>query len=182
LTVRCLHQLRRLWVALCLLGLMLSAGAQDGARPKVSVAWTAQVTYIVDGDSVWVRAEPGGQRRKLRLSGMDAPEVCQAYGRKSRAALQALVQGQQVRITVHAYDRYARGIATIERVADKQDIASLMVSQGWGWSEDYRGRRGRYWREQAQAQQEKAGMFARGRPETPAAFRKRHGPCKSNKS
>lgn len=137
----------------------------------------AQVTYVVDGDSIWVRTEDGGQRRKLRLSGIDAPEICQKHGDSSRAALQALVQGQRVLVRVRAYDRYARGIATIERADDGLDVIGTMVAQGWAWSEDYRGRKGKYWREQAQARAGRKGVFAKGQPETPSAFRKRHGSC-----
>ena len=153
------------------------AVAGDGARSKTSKPWTAQVTYVVDGDSIWVRSEEDGQRRKLRLSGIDAPEICQGHGASSRAALQTLVQGQRILVHVRAYDRYARGIASIERVDDGLDIVGAMVAEGWAWSEDYRGRKGKYWREQADARAGRKGMFAKGQPETPSAFRKRHGSC-----
>ncbi|MBY4595552.1 thermonuclease family protein [Ottowia caeni] len=153
------------------------AVAGDGARPKASKPWAAQVTYVVDGDSIWVRSEVDGLRRKLRLSGVDAPEICQSHGASSRAALQALVQGQRILVHVRAYDRYARGIASIERVSDGLDIVGALVAEGWAWSEDYRGRKGKYWREQAEARAGRKGMFAKGQPETPAAFRKRHGSC-----
>lgn len=153
------------------------AAASAGTNPKASKPWRAEVTYVVDGDSLWVMPEEGGKRKKLRLSGIDAPEICQSHGASSRAALQKLVQGQQVIVHVKAYDRYARGIASIERVNDGLDVTATMVAQGWAWSEDYRGRKGKYWREQAEARAGRKGMFAKGHPETPSAFRKRHGSC-----
>ena len=182
--------LSRRAIALCVtLGLawilawapMSAVFAQDGARPVVSEPWLAEVTYVVDGDSLWVRSSDAGRRRKLRLNGVDAPEICQAHGRRSRAALQELVQGQRVRVTVQAYDRYARGIATIERVRDKLDVGKAMVRQGWATSDDFRGRKGRYWREQVHAREQRLGVFAKGTPESPAAFRKRHGPCSTSR-
>lgn len=172
--VRCIPRLLILWLMWVF---ALPATAGDGSRPKAHKPWAAQVTYVVDGDSLWVRAEGGGQRRKLRLSGIDAPEICQSYGQSSRKALQSLVQGERVIVQVKAYDRYARGIASIQRIGDGVDVVSTMVAQGWAWSEDYRGRKGLYWREQSEAQAGRKGMFAKGRPETPSAFRKRHGPC-----
>ncbi|WP_423455176.1 thermonuclease family protein [Ottowia sp. VDI28] len=155
----------------------LTAGAQDGARPKTGQSWIAEVTYVVDGDSIWVRSEDGGKRRKLRLDGIDAPEICQTHGPEARAAMRELAQDQLVRITVRAYDRYGRGIATVRRMADDVDIASALATQGWAWSESFRGRQGKYWREEAQARKGAMGLFSRRQPETPAEFRKRHGPC-----
>lgn len=158
-------------------GMALAAGAQDGARPGTRQTWVAEVTYVVDGDSIWVRSADGGKRRKLRLEGIDAPEICQAHGPEARAAMRELAQGQLVRVTVRAYDRYGRGIASVWRMADDLDIASVMVTQGWAWSETYRGRLGKYWREEARARESARGLFTQPRPESPAEFRKRYGPC-----
>ena len=40
----------------------------------------AQVTKVSDGDTVWVKPEGVAAPRKLRLQGLDAPEICQAWG------------------------------------------------------------------------------------------------------
>ena len=90
------------WV-LCV-ALALAAGfaavAQDGAGPLIGTSWLARVSYVVDGDSIWVRPEGGGDRVRLRIDGVDAPEICQSHGPESRDALRALALGQPVRVTV----------------------------------------------------------------------------------
>ena len=153
------------------------ASAQDGQRPAIGVTWDARVTQVVDGDSIWARPEAGGARMRLRIDGIDAPEICQALGPEARAAMRALVLNQRVRVTVWAYDGYGRPLALVERVSDGADVAAQIVGQGLAWSEGYRGRLGKYWREEAQAREQDRGVFAGWRPETPAEFRRRHGPC-----
>ena len=37
-------------------------------------AWQGTVTWVTDGDTLWVRPDAGGRARKLRLKGVDAPE------------------------------------------------------------------------------------------------------------
>lgn len=167
-------------VAAALAALLLAPGtvlAQDGQRPELGVAWTARVTRVVDGDSIWVRPDAGGRRLRLRLDGIDAPEICQRSGAESRAAMQALALDQPVQVTVWAWDRYGRAVATVLRLSDQADVAAQLVSQGWAWSEGYRGRLGRYWREELAARGAERGVFAERWPETPTEFRRRHGPC-----
>lgn len=163
--------------ALLLLALCLGAHAQEGARPRAGQTWTAEVTYVVDGDSIWVRSDSDGRRRKLRLEGVDAPEICQTYGPEAKAAMQALVQGEPVLVTVRAYDRFGRGIASVRRTSDKLDIAAAMVEQGWSWTKVYQGRRGKYWREEALAREQGKGVFSVQSSMSPAEFRQKHGPC-----
>lgn len=167
---------RLVWVCVAALA-PLAAPAQDGQRPALGVAWEAHVTHVVDGDSIWARPAAGGARVRLRIDGIDAPEICQTLGREARAAMQALVLNRRARITVWAYDAYGRPIASIRRLPDELDVAAQMVSQGMAWSEGYRGRLGKYWREEAEAREQDRGVFAEWRPETPAEFRRRHGPC-----
>ena len=64
------------WAA-CVLWLALPAAAQDGAGPQFGMPWLARVNYVVDGDSIWVRPDGGGARVRLRIDGVDAPEICQ---------------------------------------------------------------------------------------------------------
>lgn len=134
---------------------------------------------MVDGDSLWVRPLDGGRRVKLRLRGIDAPEICQSGGPQAQAALRAVAQGQTVQVQVRARDRFGRAVGQVQRSSDGLDLAAHLVAQGWAISEGRGWRRGLYWREQQQAQAGRRGLFAHGgTPESPAAFRRRHGPCR----
>ena len=155
--------------------------AQDGQRPATGVPWNARVTYVVDGDSVWVQPLVGGKRQRLRIDGVDAPEICQTHGTESRQALQALGLNQRVRVTVWARDRYGRAIATVVRLQGDVDVGEYMVSGGWAWTDGHGMRLGKYWRAEAQARWAGRGLFAKRWPEAPADFRRRHGPCDAGK-
>ena len=58
----------------------------------------ATVTYVNDGDTLWVRPVRGGPRLELRLLGIDAPERCQAFGAEARQALRQRVLYQAVEV------------------------------------------------------------------------------------
>ncbi len=164
------------WMLLATLA-PLAAPAQDGQRPAVGVTWEARVTHVVDGDSLWAQPARGGARVRLRIDGIDAPEICQPLGRQSRSALQALVLNRRVRVSIRAYDRYGRALVSVRRLADDVDAAAHMVSQGWAWSDSHRAWLSSYWREELVARHHGRGVFAERWPETPAEFRRRHGPC-----
>ena len=154
--------------ALCLAG---SAQARE--------TFAGQVTYVTDGDTLWVQPDRGGAARKLRLTGMDAPEICQRGGKAARDLLAQLALHRRVVVSVAYVDRYGRGLATAE--VEGHDLAAQMVRAGYAWSDGWRGRRGRYAAEEAYARQARLGVFVALRPESPQAFRKRHGSCHTDK-
>ena len=138
-------------------------------------AYAARSESISDGDTLWVEPEAGGAPRKLRLLGVDAPELCQSGGVAAREALRALVMQRRLRVQVQYLDDYGRGLARIE--VGGQDVAEALVSQGWAWSSRWRHSLGPYAVQEAQARQAKLGVFAQPKPELPRDFRRRHGSC-----
>lgn len=166
---------RRLACAACALAVLL-APMSVCARSDVGARWLASVTYVVDGDSIWVRPADGG-RVRLRLEGIDAPEICQSFGTQARQAMQAMALGQQVWVTIRAYDVYDRAIAQVVRVRDEVDVAQQMVRDGWAWANRFHGRPSRYGGEESAARAAGRGLFAQPEPEWPGDFRRRHGPC-----
>ncbi|MFT4193805.1 thermonuclease family protein [Ottowia sp.] len=162
-------------------GLMLMALlGWPPASAGTEAPWAGRVSHVVDGDSLWVRAEDGRRRVRVRLDGVDAPERCQPGGEQARQALQALVLRQAVQVRVRAYDRYHRAIAEVVRASDGLDVGARMVADGWAWSEGFRGRAGKYPREADLARRQGRGLFQDAAPpETPAGFRRRRGACAS---
>jgi micrococcal nuclease len=140
-------------------------------------AWALEgtVTHVTDGDTLWVRPVGGGKPVKLRLSGLDAPERCQAWGAESRRALAALVLKQAVRAEVVAHDQHGRRIGWL--TLGGRDVGAQLVAAGHAWSHQFRGRPGPYAVQEQQARRARRGLFAAARPERPGDFRKRHGPC-----
>jgi endonuclease YncB( thermonuclease family) len=142
---------------------------------EAAQAYSARVISIPDGDTLWVQPGDGGARQKLRLQGVDAPEICQRGGVAARDALRALVAQRLLRVQVKFMDDYGRGLARIE--VDGQDVAAVMVQQGQAWSSRWRRSQGPYAIEEALARQSKVGLFAEPDPELPRDFRQRHGSC-----
>lgn len=133
------------------------------------------VTHLTDGDSLWVRPASGGPAIELRLQGIDAPEICQAFGRRARDALAALVLRRPVAVSTRARDSYERTLAHVE--VGGQDVGAWMVERGFAWSYRFRGRGGAYGQQQARARDARLGLWAEGAIE-PRRFRKNHGSCK----
>ena len=96
----------------------LQQGAQwlrqaETAAPAPSAAhFQARVTAVHDGDSVRA-TDRHGQRHKIRLAYIDAPELQQAHGMAARDALRRLIDGQQVEVAVFDTDQYGREVAQI---------------------------------------------------------------------
>lgn len=138
-------------------------------------AYAARVTRVFDGDTVWVTPQAGGPYRKLRLDGIDAPEICQRGGEAARDRLAARVLRQVVWVQEGAADTYGRGLARLQHQGD--DINRWLVDSGMAWAYQWRVGEGPYARVQALAQKARRGVFAKADVETPRDFRRRHGPC-----
>lgn len=137
--------------------------------------WQGVVTHVTDGDSLWVRPSAGGAPQRIRLHGIDAPEICQADGPEARAALQRLIEGRELQLQVLRVDDYGRPIARV--TVQGVDVARALVREGHAWSYRWRRSPGPYAQEEAEARGAGRGLFAAREPQRPYDFRRRHGPC-----
>jgi len=134
------------------------------------------VTHVTDGDSIWVRASSGGAPVEVRLQGIDAPEICQAFGKDARDALAGRVLRRPVAVNSRARDGYHRVLGRVS--LGGQDLGLWMVSRGYAWSYRYRRDTGPYAAAEAQARQARMGLWSLATPPMePRIFRKRHGSC-----
>ena len=169
-------------IAFTVLILSLSGWSQEAAAR--ALVRSGVVTRVVDGDTVWVkiatrgRGVSGRETLKVRIVGIDAPEICQLGGPESLQALRGHVLGQSVTLTspsARSHDDYGRLLATLDKQGE--DVGRWMVRRGQAWSYSYRRNAGPYAAEQAQAQAAGAGLFAHAAAEHPRSFRRRHGSC-----
>lgn len=135
----------------------------------------ARAGSVPDGDTLWVQPDSGGPPRKLRLQGIDAPEICQSGGVAARDALRQWVQARQLQVVVKYQDDYGRGLARI--TVDGQDLGALMVSSGHAWSSRWQRSLGPYAAQESAARAAALGLFALANAELPRDFRKRRGSC-----
>ena len=99
-------------------------------RPRFPRTFTARVTYVCDGDSIWVKPR-WNRHTKLRLIGMDAPETEQAFGRDATETLRRKIAGETVTVTAVGVDPYGRLISRI--LLGRTDISEFMIKEGLAW-------------------------------------------------
>ena len=102
--------------------------------------------------------------KRIRLIGIDAPELSQTCrqgtrvtlcGRDARDALSKLIEGG-VQCTVEGHDQWKRDLAVCFNSQDV-DVGQALIKQGWAVPYKYAPR---YTREFAQAKSAKRGMHA----------------------
>jgi micrococcal nuclease len=143
--------------------------------PRPDEAYEARVTRVSDGDTLWVKPLAGGSYRKLRIDGVDAPEICQDSGTDAREALLQRVLEQTVVVRERRRDDYGRALVRLTHGGE--DVAGWLVREGWAWSYRWRHSDGPFADEEAAAREARKGIFATPGPEEPRNFRRRHGPC-----
>ena len=157
---------------------VLAAVQPAGAAPERALLQTARVSRVVDGDTVWVKLEARAKPIKVRILGIDAPEICQQGGAEAQQALAGRVLGQWVTLQVQptrSRDDYGRWLARLQWQGS--DVGRWLVQSGHAWSYTYRRDPGPYASEQAMATAARRGVFADAAAENPRQFRQRHGAC-----
>lgn len=159
-------------IALVLLAVVAAQAAAATRHTQSGV-----VVRVVDGDTLWLKTSTAALPLKLRIQGIDAPEICQLGGLLARDALKVKVWGQRVTVTLSAHDQYGRAVGTVHM--QDQDIGRWMVVQGHAWVYSYRSKKAPYSAEFSEAQEQRRGMFSTAAIEEPRIFRKRHGSCQA---
>ena len=124
-------------------------------------AFNGKVVSIHDGDTITVLQ--GKQQIKVRLFGIDAPELKQPYGKKSKQFLTNLIAGQMVEVEENGKDRYRRTIGTI--YLNGTDINAQMVENGYAWA--YRKFSKKYAPQESKAKSQKLGLWRDKEPTPP---------------
>lgn len=87
------------------------------------------VIAVHDGDTITLQNESG--QKKIRLAGIDAPELNQPFGVESRIALIEAVIEKQVHVEASKTDKYGRVVGKV--VVDGQDINLKQLQLGMAW-------------------------------------------------
>ena len=136
-------------------------------------AFSAKVIKISDGDTIVVLS--GKEQTKVRLYGIDAPELKQPYGKKSKQFLANLIAGKVVGVEENGKDRYKRTIGTI--YLNGADINAQMVENGYAWA--YRKFSKKYTPQESKAKSQKLGLWRDKEPIPPGEWRRRPTSYKS---
>ena len=105
--------------------------------------------------------------------GIDSPEKGQAYSQKAKHAASALAFGKDVTVQTHGHDKYQRTIGDVI-LPDGTNVNPALVIEGWCW----------WYRKyapgdtvleglEAEAREERKGLWADLKPVPPWEWRKR---------
>jgi len=89
-----------------------------------------RVDYVHDGDTITCIDEANRPQR-IRLVGIDSPELSQPFGREATNALRQKLGGGRVRVEGNARDQHGRLLGTLW--VDERNINRELVSDGWAW-------------------------------------------------
>jgi micrococcal nuclease len=158
----------------------LALAAAHAAAAPAATAPVYLVERVYDGDSLRVAPADGAEVITVRLSGIDAPEVCQDGGVQARLYLTDLLLGRRVQLEVPkgkaGRDEYGRTLAKV--FLDGTEVNRQLVENGHAWSQRYKWDRGPYVAQERMASALRRGLHAAATaPEMPRDFRRRHGPC-----
>jgi micrococcal nuclease len=155
--------------------LAVLAGVGLAQAGLTDTPWTGRVSWVSDGDTLWLQPLSGGQPVKIRILGIDAPEGCQAGGAAATARLLVLVKRRELQAFPQGVDDYGRVLARLE--LDHVDVGRQLVLEGQAWSYRYRQGPGPYAAEEAQARTARRGVHQHAQAQQPRDFRRQHGPC-----
>ena len=104
-----------------------------GVGRRLPLPFTGRV-FVIDGDTVHVR------RSRVRLHGIDAPELTQLGGWKARSHMIGIAGGREVAVEPVDIDRYGRIVARVR--LGRADLSERMVRDGFArattdWCLDY---------------------------------------------
>ena len=95
--------------------------------------YEGRVIKVIDGDTIWVKTN--NKHIKIRLSYIDAPELKQTYGVRSKNFLTNLILDKNVQINANKKDRYNRhlGEVYIHNVDESVFVNAKMLKSGNAW-------------------------------------------------
>ena len=140
-----------------------------------SNGYPASVTHVHDGDTIRA-TDANGRNQRIRLANIDAPETSQAHGIASRDALRQMLNGQRINVEVVETDRYGRQVARITLNGKDINLAQLANGNAWHYRQYARRNQSpqeyqRYATAEAQAQQQRKGLWANKNPLAPWQYR-----------
>ncbi|EEC68705.1 hypothetical protein OsI_37185 [Oryza sativa Indica Group] len=110
------------------------------------------------------------RKYRIRMRGIDAPELKMPYGRESRNALVKLIGGKSVKIYVYDLDQFGRYVGDI--YCNNLFIQEQMLKNGHAWHFKTYDKRPEFARWEREAKAANRGLWASGNPEKPWDWRR----------
>lgn len=132
--------------------------------------FTGRVIYVVDGDTLGILVSETTIR--VRLDSVDAPELGQAFGRRSRQSLARICAGKDARVAQRGKDRDGRPVGIVTCGTVEANREQVRLGLAWVHVKDASKGSGLY-DVQDEARREKRGLWVDGYPVPPWKWRNR---------
>lgn len=128
-----------------------------------------EITKVYDGDTITIALE-NQEQVKIRLYGLDAPELKQSFGKESREYLLNLCPLQsQAMVRVMDKDKYKRVVGIV--YCDEVNANEKLVENGFAWA--YREYSSNYISLENKARKNHLGLWSEANPIKPSEFRRK---------
>lgn len=129
-----------------------------------------KVIKVADGDTMTLM-DNNGKKRKVRLNGIDCPEIGQDYGDRAKEYVEKLIINKYVNVDIIGIDQYDRILGVV--YIDDVNINEALLENGFAWVYKYnKDERYNYLAEQAKAK--KLNLWSNSRAIDPHEWRKQH--------
>ena len=131
------------------------------------------VTKVHDGDSLHARplSQPHVRPLKVRLYGIDAPEIAQNNGKQAQQWLSSKLLNQEVHLQIKETDKYGRSVAKV--FLKEEEINLSLLQEGWAWYyASYAPREKAYQRAEEKAREQHKALWKEKNPTPPWQYRR----------
>ena len=136
-------------------------------------SFIGRVDYVLDGDTLSVVSDGGYHR--VRVTGIDAPELSQPYGLEAARVMRKLVQGQTVLVSVVEEDKYGREVGRV--FVNNRCLSCALLAKGTAWHWQYFDKSSVHFEQHSQlekfAREKKLGLWKDGEAVAPWDWRRR---------
>ena len=109
---------------------------------------------------------------RVRIAGIDAPEIKQPHGTLARSALERKVGHRRVAVESRGYDKHGRLLGKLW--LDERDVCREMVAEGHAWASGRIAPDPDLVDAESLARRERRGLWAEASPEEPSQWRAAH--------
>jgi len=150
----------------------LAPASPVGARgaPGQAAAFEGVVVAVHDGDTISVRH--GTVTTRVRLVGIDCPEVRQPFSARAKRFTSDLVFGKTVHVEAHGVDRYDRLLARV--LVGATDVNEALVRAGLAWQYALGAPDAALAAAERTARAARAGLWSDPEPVPPWRWRREH--------
>lgn len=140
------------------------------AQAAWAQVYSGKVVKVADGDTLTVLVDR--KQIKVRLLEIDAPELHQAFGQRSKESLGEMCAGQAATVRSTGRDKYGRMLGRVD--CGGVDANAEQVRRGMAWVYDRYVTDRSLYALQGEARASRVGLWADSDPTAPWLYRSHH--------